>query len=171
MYFVTGASGLIGKTLVKSLVHQGHQVKIFHREKSELSYLDELKNSVIKVEGSLFDVSLLIDELRDVETVIHTAALVSFKKSDEKELYHVNVEGTSNLVNACLITNVKKFLHISSIAAIGRNTKQTNINEEDKWIESSVNAKYAKSKYLGELEVWRDFEEGLDGFILNPSVN
>ena len=170
MYFVTGASGLIGQSLVASLLQKGEKVKILHRKGSDLSFLNESPHNYTKVEGSLHDSHLLAKELQGIHTIIHTAALVSFQKSDEKELFRTNVEGTSNLVNSAIEVGVNKFIYLSSIAALGRKVNEFNITEDSKWVESNINSNYAKSKYLGELEVWRGFEEGLNGFIVNPSV-
>jgi len=61
-------------------------------------------------------------------------------------------------------------IHISSVAALGRTATGGSVNEEKKWEESKVNTHYAKSKYQGELEVWRGISEGLHGVILNPST-
>ena len=85
-------------------------------------------------------------------------------------MYQVNVEGTANVVNMALEKNVRRLIHISSVAALGRTTTGGSVNEEKKWEESKVNTHYAKSKYKGELEVWRGISEGLDGVILNPST-
>ncbi len=170
MYFVTGATGLVGSEIVKALAIQGKKIKIFHRPESDLSALDNLKGDIIKVEGRLNDSFLLSEELKDVHTIIHTAALVSFAKKDQQEIYETNVLGTRELVDAALNSGVKKFVFISSIAAVGRKKAGTTINEKAQWVESPLNSAYGKSKHLAELEVWRGYEEGLSGFILNPSI-
>ena len=65
---------------------------------------------------------------------------------------------------------MKKFVHISSVAALGRKDGIDEITEETKWESSNNNTNYAESKYFGELEVWRAQEEGLNTVILNPST-
>jgi len=85
-------------------------------------------------------------------------------------MYRVNVEGTANVVNMALEKNVNRMIHISSVAALGRTATGGSVNEEKKWEETKVNTHYAKSKYRGELEVWRGISEGLLGVILNPST-
>jgi glycosyltransferase involved in cell wall biosynthesis len=86
------------------------------------------------------------------------------------EMMLVNIEGTRNIVNASLLNNVKKLVHISSIAAIGRDEKSDIITENTAWTDSEMNTNYAKSKYLSELEVWRGVEEGLNSIILNTKT-
>ncbi len=85
-------------------------------------------------------------------------------------MYQVNVEGTANVVNMALEKSIRRFVHISSVAALGRTANGGYVNEEKKWEESKVNTHYAKSKYKGELEVWRGISEGLSGVIVNPST-
>jgi len=83
-------------------------------------------------------------------------------------MYTANVDGTKLLVNLCLDKPGIKFCHVSSIAAIGRATGVTHLDEESEWVDSPHNTHYAISKYLGELEVWRAIHEGLSAFIVCP---
>ena len=170
MYFITGATGLVGSTILKSLAIQGKKIKILHRPESNLSIIDDIDGDIISIEGSLDDIPLLIEELKGVHTIIHAAALVSFDKKDKQEIYNTNIQGTKNLVDAALISKVNKIIHISSVAAVSRKKESKIISENTQWVESPLNSIYGKSKYLAELEVWRGFEEGLNGFILNPSI-
>jgi dihydroflavonol-4-reductase len=109
--------------------------------------------------------------------VVHTAAIVSFAPKDKSEMYRINVEGTANVINACLVAGVQKLCHVSSNAALGKPDPKRQsagtevvIDEEQRWEESSSNSYYSKTKYLAELEVWRGISEGLDAVIVNPSV-
>ena len=108
--------------------------------------------------------------MEGVDTVIHSAAVVSFVKKDRENMYHVNVDGTANVVNIALEKKVRRLIHISSVAALGRTAGGGHVDEDKKWEESKVNTHYAKSKYKAEIEVWRGFSEGLNGVILNPST-
>ena len=44
------------------------------------------------------------------------------------------------------------------------------VNEQMNWSEETSNSIYGKSKYLGELEVWRGIGEGLQALAVNPSI-
>ena len=96
-----------------------------------------------------------------VDTVIHSAGYCFICKKRQG----TNVPGkcgrTANVVNMALEKNVRRLVHISSVAALGRTANGGPVNEEKKWEESKVNTHYAKSKYKGELEVWRGISEGL----------
>jgi dihydroflavonol-4-reductase len=74
------------------------------------------------------------------------------------------------VVNVALEKNIRRLIHISSVAALGRTAGGGHVDEEKKWAESKVNTHYAITKYKAELEVWRGFSEGLSGVILNPST-
>lgn len=167
MVFLTGITGLVGNYIAEYLLNQGYQVKALIRKGTDTSLL----NPVIElIEGDLLDPLLLNKSISGCEYVIHCAAIVSFSSKMINEMMLVNIEGTKNIVNASLLNQVKKLIHISSIAAIGRDTKSDIITENTAWVDSEMNTNYAKSKYLSELEVWRGVEEGLNTIILNPSV-
>ena len=112
----------------------------------------------------------LEEAMQDVDGVIHSAAFVSFYKRERSKMYKVNVEGTANVVNMAIEQNVPRFLHVSSVAAIGRKTKSEMVAEDKKWEDDKNNTHYAISKHKAELEVWRAFAEGLNGVIINPST-
>jgi nucleoside-diphosphate-sugar epimerase len=108
--------------------------------------------------------------MKGVYAVIHSAAIVSFNKKERHHMYHVNVEGTANVVNAAIENRINRFLHISSVAALGRTIKTETVTEQKKWEENKANTHYAISKHHSELNVWRGFAEGLEGIVINPST-
>jgi dihydroflavonol-4-reductase len=171
MILVTGGTGFLGAYIIKALIEKGYAVRAIRRSPKLPSFIDEaIMNKVEWVEGDVLDVISLQDALEGIDTVIHSAAVVSFVKKTRKNMYQVNVEGTANVVNMALEKNVKRFVHISSVAALGRTSSGGHVNEEKKWEESKVNTHYAKTKFKAELEVWRGISEGLDAVILNPST-
>jgi dihydroflavonol-4-reductase len=168
---VTGGTGFLGSYIIKELVEKKCNVRAIRRSHKLPAYISrEIFDKVEWVDGDILDVISLEEALEGIDTVIHAAAIVSFAKKDREQMYRVNVEGTANVVNMALEKNVRRLIHISSVAALGRTTTGGSVNEEKKWEESKVNTHYAKSKYKGELEVWRGVSEGLNGVILNPST-
>lgn len=171
MILITGCNGSLGSQVATWLVEEGHAVKGYIRPGADLNMIPQATKEQIEwCSGSLFDSYALGNALEGVDQVVHTAAVVSFAPARRKEMFRTNVEGTATLVNEALVSGVKQFVHISSIAALGRPSGKSSIDETDLWVESEHNTNYAKSKYLAELEVYRGFEEGLNGFVLNPSV-
>ena len=170
MVAITGANGLVGSAIVQKLLSEGILIRPIKRKNSKINHLNNIENPLSWQSADLLDIHSLNDAFQDVSTVIHTAAMVSFNPRNEKELFQVNVEGTKNVVNACIAKGVKKLIHISSVAALGRQKGSHVIDEQNKWIESPYNSMYAKSKYLAELEVYRGMEEGLEVSIINLSL-
>jgi nucleoside-diphosphate-sugar epimerase len=122
------------------------------------------------VEGDILDFASLEDALDGVDKVYHTAAIVSFSPKDRAQMLQVNVEGTANVVNACLTQRVRKLCHVSSIASLGRNSAKGLVTEETHWKTAPENSYYAISKYGAEREAWRGAEEGLEVVVVNPSL-
>jgi dihydroflavonol-4-reductase len=170
MIFITGCNGLIGSFVARKLLSQNYRIRALKRTSSDLSLIKDISHQIEWVNGDITDITMLEKSLEGINTVIHSAAIVSFTPSDAEMMLKVNVEGTSNIVNASLKNNISRFCHISSIAALGRKKGSALINENSSWENSSYNTNYAQSKYLAELEVWRGTEEGLNAFIINPSV-
>ncbi len=122
------------------------------------------------IDGDVLDTHVLEDAMEDMDGVIHSAAKVSFEGRDKHEMYKINIEGTANVVNAALLKNVQKLVHISSVAALGRTSNGETVSETKQWEDSGINTNYAISKYQSELEVWRGSGEGLHTVIVNPST-
>lgn len=165
---ITGASGLVGTSLSKALIEDSrYDVKGLHVSGFIPTILND--QPIEWVQGDVRELDVLEDFIEDVDIVIHTAAVVSFRKKDEEKLYSINVEGTCNLVNTLLGTG-KKLIHISSISTLGRKDGDSMIDEETFWNDNLPHSKYAHSKFLAEMEVFRGIAEGLDAMIFLPSI-
>jgi len=170
MILVTGSNGLLGSFVCHELVSRGYQVKALVRKDSNTDLLKTILDRIEVHHGEINDVGSLVDAMVGVQYIIHTAALISFWPKMKGLMYQTNVEGTRNLVDVAIESNIKKFIHISSIAAIGRKPLDTVISEKNTWEDSSHNSNYAVTKHQSELEVSRAVEEGLNAVILNPSI-
>lgn len=178
---VTGGTGLTGSHLLFELTKQGNRVKATKRIGSSVEFVKNiftLYSSNVNtqfelidwVDVDLLDYSSLLEATFGVETVYHTGAVVSFNPKDSSSISETNVRGTSNVVDACVQNKVKTLCHVSSIAALGEANGQGVIDELCQWEKSKGRSAYAKSKFFGELEVWRGVEQGLRVIIVNPSV-
>lgn len=168
MILVTGGSGLVGRELIVQLLAQGKPVKAIYNK----TLIQGISDSNLHlVQCDILDVIALEEIMKDVDEVYHCAGFISYNPKDNSKLYKINVEGTANIVNACLDANVKKLVHVSSIAAIGRPADANGLTDETMdWSLSSNKNNYGRSKYMGELEVWRGIAEGLQAVIINPSL-
>ena len=165
--FVTGGTGLVGSHLIKELVRQGKHVKALYRSKAPA--VDD-KQNIEWVKGDILDTISLAEAMQNVDLVYHCAAIVSFEPRQKHEMFVTNVEGTANVVNASLDAQVKKLCFVSSVAALGQLKNEQVTDENTTWNEEANNSNYGKSKYLGEIEVWRGIGEGLKAVIVNPAI-
>jgi nucleoside-diphosphate-sugar epimerase len=170
MVLVTGASGLLGSYIVRLLHERRQPFVALKRKDSNINHLNDLTDYIIWRDADVTDEESLCEALTGVTGIIHTAAFVSFNPRNAEKVFKVNTKGTQNVVNAALTTKVKRLLHVSSVAALGRQKDQTEVDETNKWVDGAINSNYAQSKYRAELEVFRGQEEGLSTVIINPSV-
>ncbi len=167
---VTGGTGFVGSYLLRYLLGKGYKVKALKRSSSPMHLVADIQEQIDWLEGDILDAPFLDIALKGVDLVFHVAAMISFNPAETKQMMKVNVEGTANVVNAALFNNIKKLVHVSSIAAIGRKEFQSHIDEKISWENSKMNSNYAISKFKAECEVWRAIQEGLHAVIVNPSV-
>lgn len=181
MILVTGATGFVGSELICLLVKKKLNVvglyrneiqknKTIHIIKSRLKKNTEKLKKIKWIKANLKDFSSLENAFFGIKKVYHCAALVSMAFKDQKRLLKINQEGTSHIVNLCLKNNIKKLVYVSSIAALGNDKYENEINESSPWDNSIEKTTYSYSKYVAELEVWRGSEEGLPIVIVNPGV-
>lgn len=113
---VTGATGLLGSHLVRLLVERGDAVRAVVRPGSDTRFLDRL--GVELAVGDLAEPAGLIDAVDSADVVFHCAARVGDWGPWEGYFRDV-VLATVNLLKACEVAAVGRFLHVSSIAVYG----------------------------------------------------
>ena len=172
LVLVTGATGLLGGPLVRALLADGQRVRILRRHASRLDLLGDAAHQVEHALGDVTDSDSVYEAMQGVHHVYHAAGFVNFDGDREAErLWKVNGEGTAHVVNAALARGVKRLVHTSSIAALGRPEKSgETIDETRAWTHSKANSVYAETKHAAELEVQRAVAEGLDAVLVNPSL-
>jgi dihydroflavonol-4-reductase len=170
MIAVTGANGLLGSFIIRKLIQEQKSFVAIKRAGSDTTLLQDVAEKIQWRSADVLNPSMLSDALEGCTHVIHSAAIVSFNPHRANEVLEINAVGTRNVVNVCLQQNIKRLVHISSVAALGRQKEQALIQEDNKWVDNPINSVYANSKYKAELEVFRGQEEGLNTIILNPSV-
>ncbi|MCL4458583.1 MAG: NAD-dependent epimerase/dehydratase family protein [Chloroflexi bacterium] len=111
MIFVTGATGFVGHHLIEELTLRNQQVRCLVRRSSKVTFLQQVGAELIY--GSLEEPYSYKDSLGGVDTVIHLAAIIS--TPNPAHFKRVNLEGTQNLLRACLHSSIKRFIYISTI--------------------------------------------------------
>lgn len=171
MVLVTGGTGFLGAYIIKELVNKKIPVRAIRRRNYLPSFIPaSVLSQVNWMDGDVLDLVGLEESMEGIDTIIHSAAKVSFNNHDRKQMFRVNIEGTANVVNIAIEKNIRHFIHVSSVAALGRKTNGTIVTEEKQWEDDKINTNYAISKYQAEMEVWRAMGEGLQAVIVNPST-
>jgi nucleoside-diphosphate-sugar epimerase len=139
---VTGGTGFVGSHLVERLHELGVTVRCLARRGSAL---DRLPRGVEVVYGDLRSGAGLRDAAEGAGAVIHAAGVT--KALDKSEFYRGNVEGTRNLVRVCEETGPERFVHVSTLAAIGPSRDRRPLSED---AEPHPLTHYGKSKLAAE---------------------
>jgi dihydroflavonol-4-reductase len=170
---VTGASGLVGASLVRTLLAQGRDVyALVHSESRALAGLE-----VETFSADVRDQAALERAMAGVEVVYHLAGSISLAMDSAPEMEAVNVLGTRNVVAACLRRGVRRLVHFSSIHALSQEPLDQPVDETRPLVDvdRSTTARmqippYDCSKAQGEREVQAGIARGLDAVILQPTA-
>ena len=167
---ITGATGFVGTWLTKKLVSEGHTVRIIHRENSDLSPFDGL-NIETRV-ADINDKEKLKTALEDVNVVFHLAGYVGYSRAQRKLMEKINVEGTRNIVELCQNNkNIERFIHMSSVVAIGASFDGTPLNEKSTYNIANLNLGYFETKRQAEEIVkFACMDGSLNAVMVNPST-
>ncbi|MEA3489546.1 MAG: NAD(P)-dependent oxidoreductase [Candidatus Omnitrophota bacterium] len=161
---VTGATGFIGKNLVKRLLLKGHEINCLARRTSRVDFIEDrgipLVAADITDEG---EVDRAFLKARP-EAVFHCAANVMEK--NEAELYETNVEGTLNVCLACSKHGVNRLVYLSSVAVVSGN-EQGPITDDLPYGSSTT---YGWTKIEAERVALGFREKGLKVAVIRPCM-
>jgi len=145
---LTGGSGFLGSYVAEKLSAGGHAVRALVRPKSERRFLEKLPGIEFAA-GAVDDRASLTQAVKDVDAVVHVAGIVKARRPEE--FFAVNTQGTKNLLEAVLERGgVKRFVHVSSLAAVGPSADGTPVHEN---AEPHPVTHYGKSKLEAERAV------------------
>ena len=100
---VTGSAGRVGRYVVPALMEAGHDVFAFD----------------LVTGGDVRDADAVAAVVREVDAIVHLAAVAGGVEGGHAELLATNVAGTSNLLGAAVGTSVRRFVYASSVNALG----------------------------------------------------
>ncbi|RKX28019.1 MAG: hypothetical protein DRP47_05420 [Candidatus Zixiibacteriota bacterium] len=177
---ITGASGSLGKQLIYELHRRGIKPIAHVRETSDCKYIDSL--GLEKRVADLRIPEQIPELVKNIDVVIHTAAWVNFRQDRSDEFTEINTTAASNLFLATQKAGVKRFLHVSTVAAIAALHRKSDIinggvgapikvTEKNKFNLGHLHIPYIRSKHAAEVELGRIAAEGgTELVIVNPSI-
>lgn len=165
---ITGASGHIGNVLCRKLLTLGYKVKALVHEGDVLHSRSIEDLTLERVPGNILDLDSMMSFCRGSDVVFHLAAKISIDGDPDGSLLRTNVEGTENVIKACLAASVKRLVHFSSIHAYKQEPLHEELNESNEYVDSQDSC-YNYYKALGEKVVQKGVKDGLDAVILSPT--
>jgi len=113
---VTGADGMLGSNLVRLLLERGHEVRVLVHPSSRSITIDGLK--VEKHIGDILKPETLNPAIEGVDALIHAAASTTLWPARSENIRRINIEGTSNMIDAVLNHNIKRMIYIGSVNSL-----------------------------------------------------
>ena len=161
---VTGASGFIGKHLVKRLVARGDNVTCLARRTSDVSALKKLRCSIAYADTAQ-DPQAVASAIDGCDTVYHLAASTRSVRSGD--LVKINSSGMQNVLNGCAASqSPPTLIFVSSIAAVGLNSRSLPHQENNPWNPVSY---YGRSKVACE-KLAREYAAQVPISIVRPPI-
>jgi UDP-N-acetylglucosamine/UDP-N-acetyl-alpha-D-glucosaminouronate 4-epimerase len=148
-YLITGIAGFIGSSLAHTLVDRGHVVRgIDNLSSGKLENIASIQNKIDFRKADLLDLDALRDACRDIDFVLHQAAIPSVPRSvkDPIASNRANVDGTLNLLVAARDAKVKRVVYASSSSLYG----DTPTLPKHEGMTPNPISPYAVSKLTGE---------------------
>lgn len=171
---ITGAAGFIGSHLVEYLLKDGEPVerlRLVLLDSDSTKYLPKEKFDIMR--GDIRDKIFVKKAMEGVGIVFHLAAIISTNLDKDKyKIYkEVNVDGTSNLLEACAKKKIQKFIYISSVAVYGLPPWTGDIINCDESHPKTYSEMYGKSKFEAEKKVIEAHKKwGIPYAIIRPAT-
>jgi dihydroflavonol-4-reductase len=164
---VTGATGHIGNVLVRTLIKQGFNVRVFLNGLLP-TYLQDLPLEVLG--GDIRNQSDVNNAVKGVDGVFHLAGIISISSYQSPNLNSVNVNGTENIIKACLTHQIKRLVYVSSVHALPDLPHNELITPDIDISAEGLLGSYAKSKAMATLAIKKAItQNGLNAVICFPA--
>jgi dihydroflavonol-4-reductase len=163
---VTGASGFIGSAIVRTLLEHGYPVRCLLRSTSKTERLAGL--AVERAEGDVRDRASLQKAVAGCAGVIHAAGLSSWDQIASPAMKEVTEGGTRNMLEAAREVGVRKFVYVSTAAAINGSDEPRVFDETASFELEGTTLTYALHKRAAEKICLSFNAEGLPVTIINP---
>jgi dihydroflavonol-4-reductase len=166
---VTGPDGVLGSNLVRELIKRDHDISVLLLEGSRSPTLSGLE--IKKHYGNILNAKDLENCIAGKDIVIHCAASTSIFPARDEFVNKTNIEGTQNIIDACLKHKIHRLIHIGTANSFGYGTTTENPgNEENPYVSEKYGLDYMDSKRKAQEIILKSVEkEGLPAVIVNPT--
>lgn len=162
---VTGASGFLGRSVVRRLLRDGLEVRALVRPGRAFDVA-----GVERMEGDICDDAAVGAAVRGVDLVVHAAARVATTGSWE-EFAEVNVRGTRRVIGAAVAAGVQRIVHISSLSIYAVSFDGVTITEDAPYeSEAEARGSYSRSKLAADRAALAAARRGAPVVVLRPGL-
>lgn len=149
---ITGATGFVGRAVLRELVARGHKAVCLVRDRDRLvAQARELPSDRYEVvHGDLFDADALAEAAHGAEACVHLVGIIQENRLRGQTFERVHLEGTRSVVDACKAAGVRRYVHMSALGT-----------------RPGAPSAYHRTKWAAEVCVR---ESGLDWTIFRPSI-
>lgn len=166
---LTGGTGFLGSSILGELLGVDTLLPVKQLRVLDLNPFKILSNPRITyIHGDVRDSALLATSCRDIDLIIHSAAIVDWGTKSREEIMSVNFQATLNLMDAAKANGVKAMVFTSSLDVLFDGKALRNVSEDTPYPESHSTS-YCESKYLAELAVIEANGDSFKTCIIRPS--
>ncbi len=113
--------------------------------------------------------NLLRDVISQFDLLVYGHHVIQYRSKPFNRLYEHNISLVKDIVNICIENNIKGLVYLGSNEALDRNTEGFPVKEADTWQKKKYRSTYSKSRFIGEMEIWRAQAEGISTLIISHS--
>ena len=161
---LTGGTGFLGNNLLRMLLESGYGVTATTRHSSDPRPFDGLTIETLPID--LKEPNLVSSAVKDVDLVIHSAAMIHLGWTRQDEARRFNVEATRLLAQAARRKKIR-MIHVSAGDGLAASQDGEPCDESDLTPPKPL-CSYVASKRQAEEAVLEEVDAGLDGVIVNP---
>jgi nucleoside-diphosphate-sugar epimerase len=165
--FVTGASGFIGRHLVRRLLSEDRRVIALCRHPEDLKDFEDPRLEIVV--GALENPHTYDHKLNNDISVIHLAATRNISGTPVNLYQSVNVDSTLIFAKLALDRGISRFIHVSTALVYGPSDR-TPIDETSTWDPESSQSLYIRSRVTGQRGIHNLAEDGLRVITICPTL-
>lgn len=165
---ITGANGLLGSNAARALYRTGYDLKLMIRPTADIRGMADIPCELFY--GNITSPEEVAEAVKGCDYVVHTASVTGQWGVTFQEYKAINIDGTKNIVEACLSAGIQKLVYISTANTIGPGNKNKPGIELNAFSLFHLNSGYINSKYIAQQYVLEQTEKNkLPAVILNPT--